>query len=152
MREAPLIDVQTMDQVLMDSMSQSTVQTWFFGSFALAALALASLGIYGVMSYSVAQSTHDMGLRIALGAGAKDVLKLVMSKSLLLTGAGLLAGTGGALALTRLLSSLLFGVKPADPRALAAVSLLLAVVAPVAGYIPARRATRIDPLIALRFE
>jgi putative ABC transport system permease protein len=151
-RDMPITGVQTMEQVLINSMSQSRVQTWFFGSFALVALALASLGIYGVMSYSVAQSTHDMGLRIALGAQERDVLKLVISKSMLLTGAGLLVGIGGALALTRLLSSLLFAVKPTDPWTFAAVSLLIALAALIAAYIPARRATRIDPLIALRFE
>jgi predicted permease len=151
-RDMPVIGVQTMDQVVVNSMSQSRVQTWFFGSFALAALALASLGIYGVMSYFVSQSTHDMGLRIALGARTKDVLKLVLVKCMLMTIAGLLVGVGSALALTRLLSSFLFAVKPTDPWTFVAVSLLLAIVALIAGYIPARRATKIDPLVALRVE
>jgi putative ABC transport system permease protein len=151
-RDMPVTAVKTMDQVVTDSMSQSRVQTWLIGAFAMVALALAALGIYGVMSYSVAQCTHDMGLRIALGASAGDVLKLVLGKGMLLTGAGLLAGVGGALALTRLLSSMLFAIKPTDPWTFAAVSLLLAVVALAAGYIPARRATRIDPVIALRIE
>jgi putative ABC transport system permease protein len=151
-RDMPLIGVQTMDQVVTDSMSQTRIQTWFFGSFALAALALASLGIYGVMSCSVAQGTHDTGLRIALGACSKDVLKLVLIKCMLLTAVGLLIGVGGALALTRLLSSLLYSVKPADPWTFSVVSLLMAIVALIAGYIPARRATKIDPMTALRVE
>jgi putative ABC transport system permease protein len=151
-RDMPVTGIQTMDQVVTGSMAQSRIQAWFFASFALAALALASLGIYGVMSYAVAQSAHDLGLRLALGAQTTDVLKLVLSKCLLLTSLGLLVGIGGGLALTRLLASLLFGVKPADPLTFTIVSLLLALVALVAGYIPARRATRIDPLASLRFE
>jgi putative ABC transport system permease protein len=151
-RDMPVTAVQTMDEVVINSLSQSRVQTWFFGCFGLVALALASLGIYGVMSYSVAQGTHDMGLRIALGARERDVLKLVLSKGMLLTGTGLVIGIGGALALTRLLASLLFGVKATDPWTFVAVTVLLALVAFVAGYIPARRATQIDPLVALRVE
>jgi putative ABC transport system permease protein len=151
-RDMPVTSVKTMDQIVMDSMSQSRVQTWLIGAFAAVALVLAALGIYGVMSYSVARGTHDMGLRIALGAGAGDVLKLVLGKGMLLTAAGLLVGVAGAWALTRLLSSLLFKVKPTDPWTLVAVSLLLALVALVAAFIPARRATRIDPVTALRFE
>jgi putative ABC transport system permease protein len=128
------------------------MQTWLIGLFAAVALVLAALGIYGVMSYSVAQGTHDIGVRIALGASTGDVLKLVLKKGMLLTGVGLLVGVAGALALTRLLASLLFGVKPTDPWTYVAVSGLLGVVALVAGLVPARRAARIDPVVALRFE
>ena len=151
-RNMPVTSVKTMDQIVTESMSQSRVQTWLIVVFAAVALVLAALGIYGVISYSVAQGTHDMGLRIALGASAADVLRLVLGRAMLLTVAGLLAGVAGALALTRLLTSLLFGVKPTDPWTYVAVSLLLALVALVAGFVPARRATRIDPVIALRSE
>ena len=151
-RDMPVTSVKTMDQVVADSLSQSRIQTWLIGAFGLVALILAALGIYGVMSYAVAQGTHDMGLRIALGASAGDVLKLVLGKGMLLTGIGLVVGVAGALALTRLLSSLLFSVKATDPWTFVVVSLLLAAVALAAGFIPARRATRIDPVIALRVE
>ena len=104
------------------------------------------------MSYIVAQGTHDIGLRIALGASEGKVLKLVLGKGMMLTGFGLLVGIGGSLALTRLISSMLFGIKPTDLWTYAAVSLLLAIVALIAGYIPARRAAEIGPLIALRSE
>jgi putative ABC transport system permease protein len=150
--DMPVTGIQTMEQVVIDSMTQARVQIWFFGSFAAVALALASLGIYGVMSYTVAQGTHDIGLRIALGASEGKVLKLVLGKGMMLTGFGLLVGIGGSLALTRLISSMLFGIKPTDLWTYAAVSLLLAIVALIAGYIPARRAAEIDPLIALRSE
>jgi predicted permease len=151
-RDMPVTSVKTMEQVMHESMSQSRMQTWLIGMFALVALVLAALGIYGVMSYAVAQGTHDMGLRIALGASAGDVMRLVLGRGMLLTAIGLAAGVAGAFALTRLLSSLLFQVKATDPWTFAAVSALLALVALVAGFIPARRATRIDPVIALRVE
>lgn len=151
-RDMPVTAVKTMEQIMADSMSQARMQTWLIAVFAAVALALAALGIYGVISYSVAQTTHDMGIRIALGASAAAVLKVVLGRGLLLAGAGLLAGIAAALALTRVLASLLFGVKATDPWTYAAVSILLAGVALVAGFIPARRATRIDPVVALRFE
>ena len=151
-RDMPVTAVKTMEQIMTDSMSQSRMQTWLIAVFAGVALALAALGIYGVMSYSVAQATHDMGIRIALGASAANVLKIVLGRGLLLTAAGLLVGIGGALALTRVLASLLFNVKATDPWTFAGVSVLLAGVALVAGFIPARRATQIDPVVALRFE
>ncbi len=151
-RDMPLTNVKTMDQIVIDSMSASRTQTWLLGVFAAVALVMAALGIYGVMSYSVAQGTHDMGIRMALGAGVRDILVLVLRKGLLLTAAGLAAGLAGAFGLTRLLSSLLFNVQPTDPWTFTAVSLLLALVAMVAGYIPARRAARVDPVEALRFE
>ncbi len=151
-RDMPVTSVKTMEQVMQDSMAQSRMQTWLIGMFALVALILAALGIYGVMSYAVTQGMHDMGLRIALGASAGDVIRLVLGRGLLLTGIGLAVGVAGALALTRLLSSLLFQVKATDPWTFVAVSALLGLVALAAGFIPARRATRIDPVIALRVE
>ncbi len=149
-RDMPVTSVRSMEQIVVESMSQSRTQTWLIGVFAAVALALAALGIYGVMSYSVAQGTHDMGVRMALGASAGEIMWLVLGKGMLVTGAGLLAGLAGALALTRVLSSLLFDVKATDPWTFAVVSLALALVALVAGYVPARRATQIDPVVALR--
>jgi putative ABC transport system permease protein len=121
-------------------------------AFAGLALLLASIGIYGVMSYSVSQYTHEIGIRMALGASAVNVLRLIVREGLTLVLIGLAVGASGALALTRVMSSLLFDVKPADPATFASVSLLLAAVAFAASYIPARRATRVDPMIALRYE
>jgi putative ABC transport system permease protein len=150
--EVPLTSVQTMDQVTADSLSLPRLRAWLIGSFAAVALIMAALGIYALISYSVAQGTHDLGVRVALGANRGQVLRLVLGRGLLLTAAGLLLGLGGALALTRLLASfsLLFQVQPNDPWTFAAVSLLLLVVALAAGLIPAVRASRIDPVVALR--
>ena len=150
--DMPVTSVKSMDQIVVDSMSQSRTQTWLIGAFAAVALALAALGIYGVVSYSVAQETHDIGVQLALGASAGDVLKSVLGRNMLLAGAGLLAGLAASFALTRVLSSLLFNVKATDPWTFVAVSLLLTLVVVVAGFIPARRATRVDPVAALRFE
>jgi putative ABC transport system permease protein len=151
-RGTPLTKTRSLDRIALDSMSQPRLQASLMAVFAGAALLLAALGIYGVLSYAVAQSTHELGIRMALGARAADVLKLVLGQGLLLTGAGLAAGFAGALALTRLLESMLFHVKPADPLTFAAVALLLAVVAVAAALVPARRATRVDPLAAIRSE
>jgi len=151
-KDIPITGVRTMDEIVVDSMSESRTQTWLIGVFAVVALALAALGIYGVMSYSVAQATHDMGVRMALGARAFDVLKLVLGKGILLTAAGLVVGLGGAFSLTRLLSSLLFGVKAIDSLTFSVVAVLLGAIALAACYIPARRATKINPIEALRYE
>jgi putative ABC transport system permease protein len=151
-RDTPVTRVRSMEQIVVDSMAQPRTQAWLMGVFGAIALALAAVGTYGVMSCSVAQSTHDMGIRMALGASTWDVLRLVLRKAILLTGVGLLAGLAGAIALTRVLSSLLFHVKPTDPWTFAAVSLLMVLVSLVAAFIPARRATHVDPVVALRFE
>ena len=151
-RETPVTRIKTMDQIVLDTMLQPRTQAWLLIGFATIALILAALGNYGVTSYYVAQNTHDIGIRMALGADPGEVLKLVLRKGMLLTGVGLLTGLTGAFTLTRFLSSLLFGVKATDPWTFAAVSLLLACVSALAIFFPARRATRVDPLVALRHE
>jgi putative ABC transport system permease protein len=120
--------------------------------FAGAALLLAAVGIYGVMSYSVSQRIHEMGIRIALGAQAHDVLMLVMKRGLVVAVAGMAIGITAAFALTRLMSSLLFGVSASDPFAFGAVAGVLLLVALLACYLPARRAARVDPITALRID
>jgi putative ABC transport system permease protein len=120
--------------------------------FAALALALATVGIYGVIAFSVAQRTHEIGIRMALGAERRDVLGLIVCHGLMLTLVGVAFGVGGAWALTRFLATFLFGVRPTDPATFIAVSVLLVTVSMLASYIPARRATKVDPMVALRYE
>ncbi|MGB9179654.1 MAG: FtsX-like permease family protein, partial [Pyrinomonadaceae bacterium] len=120
--------------------------------FAALALTLASVGIYGVMAYSVSQRTHEIGIRLALGAQSSDVLKMIVGQGMALAAIGIVIGLAVALTLTRLLSSLLFGVSATDPVTFTGIALLLACVAFLASYIPARKATKVDPMVALRYE
>ena len=150
--DAAVSTVATMDQVLSDAISRPRFNAVLLGIFSVIALLLGTVGIYGVISYIVSQSTREIGIRIALGAQLKDVLKLVLSQGLKLTIVGIGLGIVGALALVRLIKSLLFGVTAHDPVTFISVSAVLFAVAVIACLIPARRATRVDPLVALRYE
>ena len=150
--QLPVSRFRTMEQVISESTARTNFNMLLLTIFAGTALLLAALGIYGLMSYSVEQRTQEIGIRVALGATGNDILRMVLRRGLLLAGTGLAVGLAAAFGLTRLLSSLLFGVKASDPIAFCAVMVTLATVASVAIYVPARRATRIDPLIALRNE
>ena len=148
----PVSGFQTMDDVVHDSTGSRRFPMLLLSVFSLLALVLAAVGIVGVVGHTVTQRTHEIGLRMALGAGTLDVLRLVVSGNMIWVLAGLAAGAAGSAGLTRLLSGLLYGVRPLDPVVLGAVSLLLAAVALFASYLPARRAARIDPMAALRCE
>ena len=148
----PVYDVATMDQRLSESIAPQRFNALLVGMFALLALGLGAIGIYGVLAYSVAQRTHEIGVRVALGARREDVLALVVGEGMRIVALGMGIGLLGALALPPLLRSLLFGVKPSDPVTLVAVSVGLALVAALACYLPARRATKVDPMVALRYE
>jgi len=141
-----------MDEVIAGLEAPRRFQMMLLGLFALLALVLAAVGIYGVISYSCSQRVHEFGIRLALGAERRDLLRMVIRQGAKLGLVGVCVGIGGALVLTRFLSSMLYGVKPTDPFTLLGVSLILAAVALLASYIPARRATKVDPMVALRYE
>ena len=151
-KDQPVYSIRTLDSVLSESVAVPRFRTLLLGIFAGVALILAGVGIYGVISYGVSQRTHEIGIRMALGAQATDVLKLVVKGGMMLVLIGVAVGLAGALALTRLLTTLLFAVTPTDAATFATVSIGLILVALFACFIPARRATKVDPLVALRYE
>jgi putative ABC transport system permease protein len=150
--DQPIAAVKTMNDWVASSVAAPRYRTTLLGLFAVLAMVLAATGIYGVMSYSVAQRTHEIGVRMALGARQLDVLTLVVRQGMILTLIGVVLGLGGAFALTRVMSTLLFGITAKDPITFAVVAALLIAVAFVACFVPARRATKVDPLTALRYE
>jgi predicted permease len=150
--DRPVSDIETMQDVVRDSVGSRSFTTLLLSAFALLALVLAAVGIIGVVSYSVAQRTHEIGIRMALGARTADVLKLTLSGSMTWVAVGVGVGIAGSLGLTRMLGTLLYDVKPSNPLVLGTVSLLLTSVGLLASYIPARRAAKVDPMVALRYE
>lgn len=148
----PMANVRTMDEIISTSVAQPRLEAILLGAFGGLALLLASVGIYGVLAYSVSQRTSEIGIRMALGASRSSVLRMVLGQGLRMTAIGLALGLALALAVTRVMSSILFDTSPTDPVTFAAILLLLGVIALLACYLPARRATRVDPMVALRYE
>jgi ABC-type antimicrobial peptide transport system permease subunit len=150
--DIPVSNVQTMEARVSAAVAQPRLQTVVLGTFAGLALLLAALGIYGVMSYAARQRTREIGIRMALGAGSRAILALLLGKGAVMVAVGVAAGLLGAAALTRALRTLLYGVSATDPLVFAGITLVLAGVALLAAFLPARRATRLDPVLALREE
>jgi putative ABC transport system permease protein len=151
-KDQPITSIHTLEEMMAKSVSQRRFNMLLLAIFAGVALLMAAVGIYGVMSYSVGQRRHEIGLRMALGAQSADVLRLLLVQGMKLVVLGMAIGLAAAIALTRLLSSLLFDVRATDPATFAAIALVLAIVALLACYLPARRAAKVDPVVALRIE
>jgi len=151
-RDQPISDVRTMDERIGRSLAGRRFNMVLLAIFASLALTLAGIGIYGIVAYSVTERTHEIGVRLALGAQRRDVMAMIVAQGMVMAVIGAAVGVVAALLLTRVMSSLLFGVSAADPVTFAAIPVLLGAVAFVACWVPARRATRVDPLVALRTE
>lgn len=151
-RDQPISRIRRMEEIVARPLAHERFAMVLLGVFAGLAVTLAAVGIFGVISYSVAQRTQEIGIRVTLGAGHRDVLRLVLEQGMILALLGVAAGLAGAWGLTRFLATLLYGVRPTDPVTLVAVSIILGAVAFVASYIPARRAMKVDPIVALRYE
>ncbi|HEX7173828.1 MAG TPA: ABC transporter permease [Pyrinomonadaceae bacterium] len=151
-KNLPFYSTATMESLVAETLKERRFSLLLLGAFASLALVLAGVGIYGLISYSTAQRTHEIGVRVALGARGRDIMRMVVGEGLLLSGAGVALGLLGALVLTRFLGGLLYGVAPTDPLTFAGIALLLVCVALAACYLPARRAARVDPMVALRYE
>jgi len=151
-KDQPVSDIRSMEEIVSRAVARQRFSTMLLGIFATLALVLAGVGIYGVMSYSVAQRTREIGIRMAPGAQRSDVLKMTVAQGLRLVVAGVVIGLAAAFVLTRVMASLLFGVSATDPTTFHSISLILISVAVIASYIPALRATKIDPMVALRYQ
>jgi len=151
-KDQAIANIRSLDQIKSATMGGRRIPSVLIGIFGAVALVLAGIGIYGVISYSVAQRTREIGIRVALGASERSLLRLVLDRGVILTGVGLAIGLAGAFGLTRLMASLLFGVGARDPMTMASVAFVLASVALLASYVPARRAMKVDPIVALRYE
>jgi putative ABC transport system permease protein len=150
--DQPIYNIRTMDQIRGESIAPQRLNLTLLSIFAGIAFVLAIVGIYGVMSYAVTQRTHEIGIRMAIGAQPRDVFRMILGQGMMLTIIGMAVGLLGAFALTRLMTTMLFSVKPTDPITFSAVALLLLLIALIACYIPGRRATKVDPVNSLRYE
>jgi putative ABC transport system permease protein len=148
----PVANVATMEDVLSESIAQPRFNTFVLGLFGVTALVLAAIGVYGLLAFTLSRRTHEIGIRMALGAERRDVLRLVVKQGLFLTLVGLALGLAGAVGMTRVLESLLFGVSYTDPSIFLSVTFFVTLVALLASYLPARRAGRVDCVTALRYE
>jgi putative ABC transport system permease protein len=151
-RDQPVSHIETLEQALSDSVAALRFRTELLSAFSLLALILTAVGLYGVLSYSVTQRTHEIGIRVALGAERGQVMRLILGQGMALAVLGMAFGLLGALGLTRFMASLLYETRPTDPLSYVGVSLLLTTVAAVASYVPAHRASRVDPMVALRYD
>ena len=150
--DLPVAHVRTMDRIVIQSTARDEFNTLVLGIFAFAAILLASIGLYGLMAYSVEQRTLEFGIRLALGASFREVRNIVMRQAMVMAAAGIAIGLAAAYGLTRVMASLLFQVKPNDPEVFLSVAGILTGVALLASYVPARRALRVDPVVALRYQ